>query len=112
MDHGTIIGYDEDDEPICLDCGTDGYDAIPHCLQKLSVVRGDLQPGNSKETMQQYGSSTQSTFTLFLPLGTDIKADDKIEADGYTGYFQVKGDPLQFRSLIPHMEINLTKERI
>jgi hypothetical protein len=120
MPHGTVIGHTDGDpdavppvdpEPILLDCGSDGYDNKPHCLMSIGTVIGDLQPLTSVETMKEYGSTDQTAFKLNLNLGVDIKSADKIKANGYDGYFQVRGDPLIFKTLILHMEVNLTKER-
>lgn len=112
LPNGSEIGTDTEGNPILLSCGTDGYDDINHCLSKINTVVGDLQPNSSIETMNQYGSTVQSSFVLYLDLGVDIKNDDKVMVSGYDGYFQVTGDPKRFLSVIPHLEVILTKERI
>jgi len=128
MDNGTIIGYNDDGDPnatppieptpILLDCGTDGFDDIPHCLSELvSGIVGDFQPGKSTETAKEYGNVTQSQFLLFLDLGVDIISEDKVKitkfrgSNNYDGYYQVIGDPDEYSTIQPHIEVTLMKER-
>lgn len=117
IDTGTVIGFDDNQEPIKLDCGTNGFDAIPHCLHEYISSVGDFQSRKSSETLKDFGNITQSQFMLFLDLGVDIKADDKVKivkfrgSNNYNGYYQVIGDPEEFINIRPHIEVTLMKER-
>ena len=117
-DTGTIIGYDDNEEPILLDCGTDGFDSISHCLHKFAEgIVGDFQPGRSTETSKEYGNVKQSQYLLVLDLGIDIRSEDKVKitkfrgSNNYDGYYQVMGDPGELISVRPHIEVTLMKER-
>jgi len=117
MPHGTPLGVDDNGNPVLLDCGSDGYDSKPSCLMEVEMVVGDFQPQISTETTKDYGHSKQSKDLLNLDLDIDIRAEDKVKiiphnGKEYKGFFQVIGDPLQFTTLIPHLEVSLTKERV
>lgn len=111
LPHGTNIGINEDGSPKLLDCGFDGIDNIPNCLNKLEVVIGDFQPRVSREIQEQFGHITQNLYMLYLDIYVDIEYQDKVEVEGYEGRFQVIGHPNKFTSLQPHIECVLMKER-
>jgi hypothetical protein len=96
--------YDEDH------CGLDGYGNPKKCLFLSATVYGDFQPYRETELMSEVGNMVQGQFNLYLDKGVDIRREDKVQVEGYDGYFQVYDEPQVRGAFIPHIKCILQRE--
>jgi hypothetical protein len=112
MPNGTVIGIKEDGTEELLECPMTGYDQQSECLHLVGEYIVDFQAGSSRELQQQYGHITQSMYTLYIDdPSIEIKYNDKVKIVGVKGCYQVMGDPYYYRTILPHIEVPLMKER-
>lgn len=91
-------------------CGTDGYGRPLKCLVEQGSVMGDFQPMSPSEAQKEFGEMVQGMYKLYLDYGVTITSKYKVQVEGYEGYFQVKGEPMQRNTLIPHVKVLLARE--
>lgn len=87
--------------------GVDKYGKPRKGYSLKCIVGGDLQSVSPSESRHAYGTQTNNTHQLYLNPGTSIKNTDIIQAEGYTGFFEIVGDPIIYTKLVPHIMISL-----
>lgn len=74
---------------------TGGFDAAgnPVLTADTTVVVSDVAvaPEKASEPAEPWGSQAVNGYTLYMPFGTDIRADDLVTVRGVAGW-QVQGD--------------------
>ncbi|MGW3154008.1 hypothetical protein [Streptomyces sp. NPDC001089] len=91
-----------------------GFDAEGNSTTDWSAAerapkRGLVEPTSSSEDNDDR-DQVASTYTVWLPPGTSVAYQDRLEWNGLT--LEVSGDPLEFGALPPLDHIRLTATRV
>jgi len=104
----TITFYDEVQD--AERCGVDQYGKAQKCSLELSTVKGDFQPMSPSEQLREFGSIVQGSYKLYLDPDVEILPNYKVAVEGYDRKFQVRGTPMKYTALIPHIKVILVEE--
>ena len=91
-------------------CGYDHYDQPRKCMILSNIVQGNLQPLSPNESRQIFGTILQDNYRLYLEENVKIENNYKIRIKSIEGCFKVIGTPKQYKKIIPHIEVLLTRD--
>ena len=104
--------YEEQED---VSCGEDNYGHPLKC-RVLIERRGNcsFQPESNIESKEASGDMVQDTAVLILPFESNITSSSIIKPlnKKYSGDWFVNGTPQVYNTLIPHIQVDLIKERV
>jgi len=78
-------------------------------LRLVGEVMADFQRSGDRERILEYGDKESSHYTLYLPLTTDIRYDDRVKVEGYDFLLRVSSEPHTF-PLLSYKRVSLQKQ--
>jgi hypothetical protein len=95
-------------------CGVDSYGKALKCVKELNTevddLKGDLQPMSPGEQLREFGGIVQGSYKLYLDPDVEITPTCKVAVSGYPNKFQVRGTPMKYTALKPHIKAILVEE--
>ena len=77
----------------------------------IGVYKGDFQNMSPKDSIEEYGKILQDTYKCYFNIDVPVTDTMILRKVGEEATYTINGSPLKYTHLIPHIKVNLTKQR-
>lgn len=91
---------------------------IPNFFGETSVsynyigsYMGDFQNSSPSDRLEEYGKTLEDTYKIYFDVDVPVTDTMIIRKEGEKDTYTIKGSPQHYNTLIPHIKVNLQKDR-